>query len=286
MGRTKIVCYCLGVVLAMGSSGPLHGQLTSAMTYNIRYDNPGDGPHQWSNRKAELVALLHHYAPTVLGLQEGLLHQLDYLDAQLPQYARIGVGRDDGKTKGEFSAIYYKPKALALLTASTFWLSPQDDRVSVGWDASMERICTYGLFEVKATQQKIWVFNAHFDHIGKIAREQSSRLILKKIAELNPENHPVLVMGDFNAPPESQAIAPFIAAFGDLATTVPHGIYGPQGTFTGFEENATAQRRIDYIFASNLMVTRYRHIDDKRKNNHYLSDHLPVQVTFQSQQSP
>ncbi|PNQ72169.1 endonuclease/exonuclease/phosphatase [Hanstruepera neustonica] len=248
------------------------------MTYNIRYDNPGDGINQWDNRKQELSHLITYYKPDVLGIQEGLLHQLQYLDTQLMDYSRIGVGRDDGVTKGEFSAIYYNHHKLSLIQDFTFWLSETPDTVSVGWDASMERICTYGLFQDKTTMQKLWIFNTHFDHIGERAREESSKLILKKINDLNTEDFPVILMGDFNSEPDSQAIKTLTDWFVDASKTIDNGKYGPEGTFTGFTENAIPERRIDYIFVKNLGVAAYRHIDDKMPNNQYLSDHLPVIV--------
>ncbi len=252
-----------------------YGQLKKVMTYNIRYDNHGDGINKWDNRKQEVAHTITYYKPDVLGVQEGLLHQLNYLDAQLPNYTRIGVGRDDGMNKGEFSAIYYNHNTVSLIQGSTFWLSETPDKVSVGWDASMERICTYGLFQDKQTKQKIWVFNTHYDHIGELAREQSSELILKKISDLNTANYPVILMGDFNSEPHSQAIKTLTSTFGDASKT---GIYGPTGTFTGFTENAIPKKRIDYIFVKNMEVASYRHIDDKMPNNHYLSDHLPVLI--------
>lgn len=270
------------MVALMGLNSQVQGQMDNVMTYNLRYDNVGDGLDQWDNRKQDIVHLITHYSPDVLGIQEGLRHQLDYLDAKLPQYARIGVGRDDGLEEGEFSAIYYNNKLLNLLKASTFWLSQTPDTVSVGWDASMERICTYGLFEVKATKEKIWVFNTHYDHIGKKAREQSSKLILQTIAQVNKLEYPVILMGDFNATPNSLPITSLVEAFGDAAAQLPKGIYGPEGTFTGFKPNTIPNRRIDYIFVKQLTVASYRHIDDRRKNNRYPSDHLPVRVTFQS----
>ena len=268
----------IGLILTIGINSNVYGQTDKVMTYNIRYDNPNDSINKWDNRKQDIAHLITYYKPEVLGVQEGLVHQLNYLDDNLPEYSRIGVGRDDGLEKGEFTAIYYNTKELSLIRESTFWLSQTPDTVSVGWDASMERICTYGLFENKTTKDKILVFNTHYDHIGETAREQSSQLILKKIKEINKDDYPVILMGDFNAEPDSKPIKIITEAFEDVAETVSNGIYGPTGTFTGFEKNTIATRRIDYIFVKNLDVVTYRHIDDKRMDNNYLSDHLPVLI--------
>ena len=154
-------------------------QSHSFMTYNIRYATERDGVNAWSNRKAFLSDQIKFYSPDVFGIQEGLLRQVSYLDSALTQYQYIGVGRDDGKEKGEFSAIFYDTEKLKVIENSTFWLSETPEKISIGWDAAMERICTYALFENLVSGQKFYVFNTHFDHIGKVAREKSADLILK-----------------------------------------------------------------------------------------------------------
>ena len=257
-----------------------YGQIDKVITYNIKYDNPKDSLNNWNNRKQELISLLNYYAPDILGLQEGLEHQLKYIDQNLINYSRIGVGRDDGKQKGEFSPIYYNHNKFSLIEESTFWLSDQDNIVSVGWDASMERICTYGVFENKDNQMRILVFNTHFDHRAPKAREESSKLILLKINEINKYNYPVILMGDLNAKPETKPISILKRELIDGAALSKDGIYGPDGTYNGFTKNVIAKKRIDYIFVKDLKVKKYRHIEDKMKNGNYLSDHLPVLIEF------
>ena len=276
MNRVLLNIIC--VLFLFGINIQSYCQINKVISYNIRYDNPSDSLNNWNNRKLELAKVFKHYEPEIFGIQEGLEHQLKYLDKHLLNYSRIGVGRDYGKQKGEFSPIYYNKNKFSFIYGSTFWLSDQDDTVSVGWDASMERICTYGLFQNKITQQKVLIFNTHYDHRGSIAREKSSKLILKKIKKINKDNYPVILMGDLNAEPETNPILILKKELKDGAELSPDGIYGPIGTFTGFTKNKLAKKRIDYIFVKNLKVSKYSHIDDKMKNNNYLSDHLPVLI--------
>jgi len=276
----KILKITILLSLTFGVYTAIYGQINKVMSYNIRYDNLNDGVNKWDDRKAELINMIRYYEPEIFGIQEGLINQLKYLDQHLSNYSRIGVARDDGKEKGEFTAIYYNTEKISLVETSTFWLSETSNVPSIGWDASMERICTYGLFETSSSKQKILVFNTHFDHIGKKARIKSSKLILRKVNELNDTDYPALLMGDFNSEPNSKPIKKILKEFDDGARFTKNGIYGPAGTFTGFKENKIATKRIDYIFTKKLNVVNYRHIDDKRKNNRYLSDHLPVLISF------
>ncbi len=162
---------------------PMSEPSVRIMSYNIRYDNPDDGINAWGKRKENVASLIRFYQADLIGLQEVLYKQLTYLEQQLAGYGRIGVGRDDGKQQGEFSPIFYAKEKLALLDQGTFWLSDTPDRPSVGWDASMERIATWGQFRHEASGDTVFFFNTHFDHRGEQAREESARLLRSRIAE-------------------------------------------------------------------------------------------------------
>ena len=246
------------------------------LSYNIKYDNKWDKENNWSLRKKRLFHLLRDYNPSIIGIQEGLIHQVKYIDSSLEKYKYIGVGRDDGKTKGEFCAIYFDTTFYEILEHSTFWLSETPDLVSVGWDAALERVCTYGLFVSIYSGEKFWVFNTHFDHIGTVARKKSSELILNKIKEINENSLPVVLMGDFNSIPNSEPIK-IIEQYmmNGLRISSKH-LQGPQGTFNGFDLSNPISKRIDYIFTKNFQVFYYQHIDDRLENNNHISDHLPV----------
>jgi len=272
MKRTFTLLLCLCAL-------NLCGQEVSIMSFNIRYDNPNDGEDQWAERKEALSGLIKYYEPAAMGVQEAVFDQMQYLDSTLRQYSYIGVGRDDGVKGGEFSAIFYDSTRLALLDEGTFWLSTTPDEVSKGWDAALPRICTYGLFRDRSSEKIFWVFNTHFDHIGEAARINSAALLVRRINEMNIGQNPVLLLGDLNSEPDD---APIQLLNNNLKDAYLNStkVYGPEGTFFGFDPMALADRRIDYVFGKGLQFQSYRVIDDRRPNNRHISDHLPVLVNI------
>ncbi len=248
----------------------------SLMTYNIRYDNPGDGDNWWEYRKHDVIAVIKRYQPEILGIQEGLDHQVGFLNESLTDYQYVGIGRDGKGIISEFTAIFYDTTKYNLIDTKTFWLSPTPDVVSKGWDAALNRISTYASFEERTSGAIIHVFNAHFDHIGEEARENSARLIVDQINKWNLQQQAVVVMGDFNSTPNSKAIAHLQESLTDTRTALSQKPSGPAGTFTGFDKEAELLHQIDYIFMKNMTVFSQRHIDDLRPNLLWPSDHLPV----------
>jgi endonuclease/exonuclease/phosphatase family metal-dependent hydrolase len=251
------------------------------MSYNIRYDNTWDVENSWTIRKNKVRQILIQYAPSIIGIQEGLLNQVQYLDSCLTNYNYVGVGREDGKEQGEFCAIYFDTTRYSVLNHSTFWLSETPDIISIGWDAALERICTYGLFKDRKTSEEFWVFNTHFDHMGASAREQSSGMILKMIKKINRQSLPLILMGDFNAIPDSPPVNKIKTALSDAFQISFEELQGPRGTFNGFNVDMPIEKRIDYIFTENFKVLSYIHINDRLNNNRHISDHLPVMVKIQ-----
>ena len=275
----KIFYQCiLSVFILLTITSSIYSQQHTIISYNIRYDNNWDIENSWEIRRSNIIQMLIKYSPSIIGIQEGLLNQVQYIDSSLINYDYVGVGRDDGKNKGEFCAIYFDTTRYVLLKNSTFWLSETPDTISVGWDAALERICTYGLFKDRITKKEFWVFNTHFDHIGIIAREKSSRLILKRIKKINRQSLPVILMGDFNSIPNSPPVKEIITELSDALQISKEKLHGPRGTFNGFNEDLPIEKRIDYIFTKKLKVLSYRHINDRLENNRHISDHLPVMI--------
>jgi endonuclease/exonuclease/phosphatase family metal-dependent hydrolase len=254
------------------------GEFT-VISYNIRYDNPEDGVNNWSLRKEKIVSYLQETAPDIVGMQEVLHHQLLYLNNTLEEFSYLGVGREDGITLGEYSPIFYNAKNLKLKESNTFWLSQTPEIISVGWDAALERICTYARFEHRRTGKQFWVFNTHFDHMGTIARAESVELILKKIDSLNTRKIPVLITGDFNLTPDTTPIKRLQNVFDDVMKSLSSSAKN-HGTFTGFNKEETGTRRIDYIFSKDLQLETADHIWVKTERGEWASDHHPVQASF------
>lgn len=267
--------YCLMAIL-INTTG-LNAQDLSVMTYNIKLDYPKEGDNNWTNRKPFFINLIKFHKPDILGVQEAMPNQMKDMDSLLTQYNFVGVGRDDGKDEGEYSAIFYKQNRFNVLESSTFWLSQTPDKVSMGWDAVCNRICTYALFQNKITNQKIFVFNTHFDHVGEQARKESALLILKKIKEINTLNLPVILMGDFNLEAQSEGIESILKSYNDTHT-IANISFGPTGTFNGFHFEKPVAIKIDFVFASkNITVLKSGILSDS-KDCKYPSDHFPVYV--------
>jgi len=254
-------------------------QEISIMTYNIRLDVASDGENAWPNRKEKLVNQVRFYAPDIFGIQEGMPHQVKFIDEQLSNYNFIGQGRD-GENKGEYSALYFNIEKYNVEQQGTFWLSETPDEVSKGWDAAFPRVCTYGVFENKSTGIRFFVFNTHLDHIGVLARKNSLELILSKIDKLNTEKLPVILMGDFNLEPKSKAISILKRRMDDSREISSEHPFGPKGTFNAFNYKSDAAKRIDYIFvskSSKFKVKKYGVLNNSY-NLKYASDHFPVFV--------
>lgn len=252
----------------------------SAMTYNIRYATDRDGINSWENRKEWVSDLINYYEPDVLGIQEGLINQVRYLDQELKSYEYVGVGRDDAGEKGEFSAIFYQEEKLLVLNSGTFWLSLTPDDPSYGWGANYRRICTWAEFEDISTNERFLVFNTHFDHESEEARIESAKLIHQKVEGLNADDLPVLIMGDFNAIPMSEPYKLLSNHYYDSKSLTEKKAFGPDGTYNGFDTSHPLDVRIDYIFVSNKIGVEDYAVLSNSKGNRTPSDHLPVFINF------
>jgi len=256
-------------------------QEIKVMSYNIRLNLESDGENKWGLRKERVAGLMNYYEPDFIGMQEVLPIQLEFLDENLIKYDYIGVGREDGKKTGEYNCIFYKKDKYTLLQQSNFWLSPTPDTPSKGWDAAFRRICTYGLFRNNKTSQKIWVLNTHFDHIGKVARLESAKLIIEKINELNTKHYPVILTGDFNSRPDDEP-AKYMMANMQNSRNISKQVFGNVDTWNAFKFHEKPNGCIDYIFVSidnRISVSKFATLTDSYDLK-YISDHFPILGTI------
>jgi endonuclease/exonuclease/phosphatase family metal-dependent hydrolase len=267
------------LVVLMMVSNYFFGQDLKVMTYNIRLDLASDDENSWSNRKENVSNLINFYEPDILGIQEGLPHQVQFLDSMLLGYKVVGEGREGGKN-GEHSSIFFKSRKFELIECDTFWLSETPDEVSKGWDAALNRICTYGIFKDNETELLFCVFNTHFDHVGEVARNKSAQLIHQKVSQLNTKDYPVIIMGDFNLEPQSEPIL-FLSNQYNHVKSDAKLIYNSGGTFNGFEfhKPILKEKEIDHIFVSkkSFEIKKYAVLTDSYSCK-YPSDHFPVLV--------
>ncbi|MFK7847313.1 MAG: endonuclease/exonuclease/phosphatase family protein [Rhodothermales bacterium] len=252
------------------------------MSYNIRYNNPGDGEHAWPHRAGRVASTILFNNADLIGVQEALKEQMDTLLTLLPGYKWIGVGRDDGQEAGEYSAIFYKSDRFEIIDSGTFWLSKNPSIPgSKDWDAALTRIATWGHFKDIQADTSIFHFNTHFDHRGEEAREKSAALIAQR-ATREAGQYPLVVTGDFNFTESATGYSALTSKLTDTfyATTTPR--HGPDDTiYGGFEVTHEPGRRIDYIFVNeHLEVLQYANLSDNW-NGAYSSDHLAVISTIQ-----
>ena len=262
-------------------SNLISAQNIRIITYNIRYNNPGDGINAWPNRSQQVAALLEFHQADIFGLQEALIGQIQDIQKQLPHMKWVGVGRDDGKEAGEFSPLFYNSKKFKALKSGWFWLSQTPEKPGLGWDAACNRICTWLLLEADKKDKQFMVFNTHFDHQGEKARTESAKLILQKIKELNRDNLPIILTGDFNLTPEQEPISVITKELKDSRSISKEAPYGPAGTFNGFKFDSPLKDRIDYVFVNNRVEVKQYGVLSDSKDQRYPSDHLPVFVNFE-----
>ncbi len=253
-------------------------QLTIA-TFNLRYDNPRDSGNLWVDRAPAVSALIRFHEFDVFGTQEGLKNQLDDIANALPEYAWYGQGRDDGNIKGEFSAIYYRKDKFRVLKSGDFWLSQTPDKPGPGWDARLNRICSWLQLEDIKKKKKFFIFNVHFDHQGIEARKESAKLLLQKI-KTTAGNEPTILTGDFNGDHNSEWYQT-LANSGVLTDTYRQvkQPYLLNGSFNNFGTNLNHSAVIDHIFVTNAFTASKWGVLTDSYRGKFPSDHFPV-VTF------
>ncbi|MCR5002809.1 MAG: endonuclease/exonuclease/phosphatase family protein [Bacteroidales bacterium] len=265
----------LFVPLFLNAASPVQGRL-SVMSYNIRYGTAKDGTNSWDFRYPASAMMIHDQKPDVVGLQEALEFQVLYLDDYVEGYKAIGVGRDNGKKKGEYMAILYNTETVSLVKWGTFWLSETPKKPSMGWDAACFRTATWALMKDRRSGEKFFMVNTHLDHVGVEARRNGLALILTKLDELNPQGYPTVVTGDFNITPDAAELENFRKEMKDtreIAFDTDH-----EGTFNGWGKS---EKIIDYIWCKGFgSCTQYETVKKAYMDRTFISDHYPIKATL------
>jgi endonuclease/exonuclease/phosphatase family metal-dependent hydrolase len=256
------------------------------MTFNIRYDGPRDELNPWRIRRDPVARTIAFFKTDIAGLQETLVSQIEDLEQRLPGYSWTGVGRDDGKDEGEFCPLFYLNDRFRLLDHSTFWLSETPETPGIrGWDAACARIVTWAHFEDGWSGTDFFVFNTHFDHLGRKARAASAVLLLARIEEIAGSSQ-VIVTGDFNCTEEDP---PYRTLTGEHETSALSDTrdlsqlppYGSSFSFNGFSSEIRSPYPIDHIFLRfDTQVIRWG-ILSSIWDGRFVSDHFPVLAEIQ-----
>ena len=268
-------------VAAPGAQTPSREPLT-VMSFNIRYGTASDGDNHWTLRREFLVDVVRKADADLVGLQEALDAQIAALLQALPQYGLVGVGRDDGRTRGEYAAILYRRDRFRVSDAATFWFSETPEVVaSRSWGNRITRICTWARF-VDRDGQAFWLYNVHLDHESQPSRERSTALLAERIAARRVPTEPAIVTGDFNAGETNPALARLTTRLRDAPALfvdtfrVRHPDEPRAGTFNGFTFGQTGGDKIDYVLVPPGTDVLDAAIIRTSRNDRYPSDHFPV----------
>ncbi len=248
-------------------------QAVTVMSYNVYIK--GSGEKSPENRTDEVVANIRKYSPDSFGLQEADEGWMERLPAELTEYAHVGIGRDSDNGGGEASPVFYKKDKYELVDSGTFWLSKTPEKASKAWDAMFKRICTYAVLKDKQTGFTYAHFNAHFDHMGVIARSESVAVVTAKIAEIAP-NIPVVFSGDLNDNEETDMYNRVLESGLRDTKKIAAAAVGDT-TYHGYSDLLTKELPIDFIFVNDFAksVESYT-VDSEKINGIYPSDHHPV----------
>ncbi len=251
-------------------------------TFNIRYDNPADSLNNWQYRKDNVAEFIKKQGIDIVGMQEVLYNQLEDLKSRLPEYAEVGVGREDGKTKGEYAPLFYKKDRFEVLDSNTFWLSQYPDSVGfIGWDGACTRIATWAKLKDKKNGKVFMAVNTHFDHVGTEARRKSALLIIEKIKEIVGDQ-PAVLTGDFNVSEQSEAYETITTNEFVLKDAYKEAAQreGVSYTFHDFGRiPADSCEKIDFIFVTPQIKVQDSYIPQEAKQaGDFLSDHNPEVV--------
>lgn len=273
MKKALFVLLCAALAACGGTA---EKSTVSVMSFNIRLGSADDGNNSWPNRREAVVKMIGTVDPDIIGLQEAQDAQIDYLAESMPGYAHVGVGRDDGKRKGEHMLVMFRKEKYDLADSGNFWLSETPDEVSRGWDGACNRMVTWVKLTEKGTGRELFFFNTHLDHLGAQAREEGVKLLISRSDAIAGKGT-AFVTGDFNAIAQDKIMKPMLDRFGsardDAHETDQHG------TFNGWG-SAPNSFIIDFIFYRKAAPVKFRTVTENY-GAPYVSDHYPIVAEFE-----
>lgn len=284
----KSLPLAIAITLAVTSCSSVKEQTSEIKwaTFNIRLDTPYDSLNNWEYRKDSVASFIRNQNLDIVGMQEVLHNQLVDLKTRLPEYAEIGVGREDGKTKGEYAPIFFKKDRFEVLDNNTFWLSQYPDSIGfIGWDGACTRIATWAKMKDKQNGKIFMAINTHFDHVGTEARRKGALLIIEKIKEIVGDQ-PAVLTGDFNVNDSSEAYNTlttnsFVLKDAHKEAQTKEGVDYTFHNFGRIEPSSC--EKIDFIFITpNIKVSNSYIPEEAKQEGKFLSDHNPevVQISF------
>lgn len=266
----KLFVGALSALLLAACSAPAP---LKVMSYNVRYGTADDGEYSWPNRMDAAVAMIEDQRPAVFGVQEGLRFQLDFIAEKCPEYQYVGVGREDGEARGEHMAVFYDTTRVTLKDWGTYWLSETPDEPSKGWDAACKRTATWTLIYDKVADKHFYFVDTHLDHVGEVAREKGLALVVERIGAMNPENYPMILLGDFNVFPDDPCLTGLRAVMTDAREVA--AVTSNESTYHGY--GTVEKAPIDYIFYSGFSgCEEFARVTKPYLECPYVSDHYPV----------
>lgn len=261
--------------LAVSAFAGTPDELT-VISYNIRNGEANDGTNSWQYRYPASAMMITDQKPDIFGVQEAYDYQVKYLEEYCAGYKCVGVGREDGKHKGEHMSIFYNKKTVKLLKWGTYWLSETPDKPSKGWDAACRRTATWALMKDKKNGRKFYYVNTHLDHVGPVAQKKGLELIVNRIKAMNKEGYPMVLTGDFNVEPSNPVLSDLDKMMSSARETAVKTDKG--NTYNGWGKDGMV---IDHIYYSGFgACTLFEVVRKPYMERKYISDHYPVRAVL------
>lgn len=267
----KIFMLATAMIMSLPLLQAQESEGLKVMSYNIRLGSAQDGTNSWALRYTATGKMLEDQKPDVFGVQEALEYQVRYIE-EMCGYESVGVGRENGKKEGEHMSIFWNKKTVSMLKWGTFWLSDTPEKPSKGWDAECFRTATWALMKDKKTGKKFYFVNTHLDHKGTEAQKNGLKLIVDRIAEINPDGLPMVLTGDFNIEPKNPALKDLDARMRSARNIAEKT--DDHATYNGWGKSSTM---IDYIYVSGFSsCPEYQTVTKRYEDRKFISDHYPI----------